>query len=280
MSDIPRPARVFPLRLTSWLPAIYASYLQWLRHLLERLGQDCTLSVWQSACEDHDDELLLQILGTGWNDLAEDEVIDVEESIADLLPRFFPITTEGVSKEEARQLVGTMPPIKQVKQSFSSLNVWKEITAYEALHLRLGGFALLAEALIRFHGKQGELIVYDILRHERRRAGRGKTGTVAEFMCDFASEPQEASLFTAGLEIETVHTSEREVVMHIKRCEWARYFQERHPEVGYLMACSTDETAYRAFNENLRMQRTSTLMEGGEVCDFRIFAVDEASDYQ
>jgi hypothetical protein len=44
------------------------------------------------------------------------------------------------------------------------------------------------------------------------------------------------------------------------------------------MACSTDETAYRAFNENLRMQRTSTLMEGGEVCDFRIFAVDDASD--
>ena len=51
-------------------------------------------------------------------------------------------------------------------------------------------------------------------------------------------------------------------------------FRERHPGVGYLVACSTDEVDYRAFNEKLRMQRTSTLMEGGEVCDFRIYAVD------
>jgi hypothetical protein len=33
--------------------------------------------------------------------------------------------------------------------------------------------------------------------------------------------------------------------------------------LGYLMACSTDEAAYRAFNDTLRLQRTSTSMEGG-----------------
>lgn len=59
-------------------------------------------------------------------------------------------------------------------------------------------------------------------------------------------------------------------------CEWARYFQERHPRVGYLMACSTDETAYRAFNPSLRLQRTQTLMEGGALCDFRIYATESA----
>lgn len=41
------------------------------------------------------------------------------------------------------------------------------------------------------------------------------------------------------------------------------------------MACSTDEAAYRAFNDSLRLQRTSTLMEGGQVCDFRVRAVDK-----
>ena len=92
------------------------------------------------------------------------------------------------------------------------------------------------------------------------------------------SEPEEATLFTAGLEMDILSASERELVLHVKGCEWARYFRERHPRVGYLLACSTDEVAYRAFNESLRLQRTSTLMEGGEVCDFRVYALGDAPD--
>jgi predicted ArsR family transcriptional regulator len=41
------------------------------------------------------------------------------------------------------------------------------------------------------------------------------------------------------------------------------------------MACSTDEAAYKAFNPSLRLQRTETIMEGSDKCDFRIFAVEE-----
>ena len=270
--------RVFPLKLAPWLLIRYTSYLHWLRHLLERLGHDCALSVWQDVYRDYNDELLLHILTTGWNDVAQDELVDVEGSIAELFPRFFPVAIEGVSMEKARQLVEKMPPINQVKQAFSSLNVWRETTAYEALHLLADGWALLTEALMRFHGKQGELIAYDLFREERIKAGGGKTGSVTEFMSGFTSNPEEADIFTAGLETESVHVSEQEVVFHVKECEWSRYFHERHPQVGYLIACSTDEAAYRTFNENLRMQRTSTLMEGGKVCDFRIYAVGEALD--
>jgi hypothetical protein len=241
------------------------------------LGHDCTLAVWQDVYQDYDDELLLRILTTGWNEVAQDESADVEESIGELLPEIFPLSIEGVSREKARQLVEKMPLISQVKRTFPSLNVWRESTAYEALHLRLDGVARLTEALLRFHGKQGELIAYDVLREERIRAGGGRTGSVADFVADFTSEPEEANLFTAGLEIESVHASELEVALHVKECEWARYFQELHPQVGYLIACSTDEVAYRAFNEGLRMQRTSTLMEGGKVCDFRIYAIGENS---
>jgi hypothetical protein len=230
------------------------------------------------VCQDYHDELVLDILRTGWRDVPQGEATDVEGAIAKLLSRFFPVAIEGVSSQEARQLVEEMPPICQVRKTLPCLDVWREATAYEALHLRFDGLALLTEALVRLQGKQGELIVYDIHREERITAGRGRTGTVAEFMSEFVAEPAEANLFTAGLEIETVSVSEREVVPHVKECEWARYFQEHHPEVGYLMACSTDEAAYRAFNKNLRLQRTSTLMEGGDVCDFRIYAAGTAPD--
>jgi hypothetical protein len=44
----------------------------------------------------------------------------------------------------------------------------------------------------------------------------------------------------------------------------------------YVQGVSTrDVAAYRAFNTRLRLQRTETIMEGNDKCDFRIYAVDE-----
>ena len=67
--------------------------------------------------------------------------------------------------------------------------------------------------------------------------------------------------------------TDTEVASRITACEWARYFRERHPSVGYLVSCSTDDAAVRAMNDKVRMRRTSTIMGGGRVCDFRIYAV-------
>jgi hypothetical protein len=273
MNDITQ--RVFPLRLASCQLTIYASYLRRLHHLLERLGRDCTLAVWQEVPQADDDALLRQVLGTGWQDVASGDQVNVEGSIAGLLAGSFPTAIGGVAGDEARRLVEELPPIRQIRQAFPSLNVWRETTAYEALHLRSHGLAMLAEALIRFHGKQGELIAYDMQREERIEAGGGKAGSVAEFIADFTSQPKEANLLTTGLETAIVHRSEREVVLHVRECAWAKYYRERHPAVGYLLACSTDEAAYRAFNPRLRMQRTGTLMEGAAGCDFRVYAADE-----
>ncbi len=274
MNTLPCPQRVFPFRLAAWLPGCYASYLHWLRHLLERLGSECALATWREVPQGYDDTFLQQILGVGWQEAAP--AADVEAAVAGRLAEVFSAAVEGVSAEEARGLVEQMPPLRQVRQALPNPNVWRDASAYEVLHLRFDALALLAEALIRRYGKQGELIVYDVLQEERRRAGGGHTGSPAEFFAGFTAEPQEASLFTAGLESELLRASDGEVVLHVRQCEWARYFQERHPSVGYLMACSTDEAAYRTFNAALRMQRTTTLMEGGDICDFRIYALGEA----
>lgn len=268
------PPKAFPLRLAAWLPTLYAAYLRRLSHLLERLGGDCTLAIWREADEAGEDALLSQILATGWQEVAPDAAPDVEAAIADAVARFFPAAIEGIAPEEARLFVERMPPLRQIRQTFPSPHVWREITAHDALHLRSHGLALLVEALIRRHGKEGELIAYDMHREERVAAGGGKTGGVAEFIADFTAPPKEADLFTAGLETELISCSASEVVLHVKQCAWANYYRQRHPTVGYLLACSTDEVAYRAFNAHLRIQRTATLMEGGPVCDFRIYAAE------
>lgn len=134
-----------------------------------------------------------------------------------------------------------------------------------------------AETLIERYGKQGELIVYDLVLAGRLASGKNKTGSIEEFIETFTAEAEKPNLFTTGLEIELISKSKTEAILHVRACEWARYFRERHPQVGYLMACSTDEAAYQAFNKRLRMQRTQTIMEGHEKCDFRIYAMAETS---
>jgi hypothetical protein len=202
----------------------------------------------------------------------------MEERITDTLAALFPVPVEGVPAEQAREIVEGSPPFRQIRQRLPSLDLKRETTTYDALHLFRDGLALLAEAMIDRHGKAGELMVYDAMLEELARTPRKVS--VEDFMTGryarFSTEPEEADIFSAGLEVEVIRGSETEVVTSVKECEWARYFRERHPRVGYLLACSLDDPVYHSLNERLRLQRTCTLMEGGEECDFRVYAIDEA----
>jgi hypothetical protein len=277
MSHPPCRERTFPLRLAQEFEYHYYGFLHWLKHLLERLGRDCTLDVWQGAFVDFDGAPLSDMLSGGWEPIDTDEGADVDDVIANLLEEVFPQPVQAVSPEEARDIIDGTPPFPQIRRRFSDLNVKREISTYEALHLFRGGLALLAETLIDRHGKQGEFIAYDAMLAELAAAGIPGQG-VADFMANrqgrFSSEPAEADMFTAGLEVEFIRASENEVVTLVKECEWARYFREHHPRVGYLLACALDNAMYGAFNKRIRLQRTSTLMEGGSACDFRVYAVD------
>jgi hypothetical protein len=271
----PHPGSGFPLRLQTWLPARYAVYLRWLRHLLERLGGDGALAAWREAAAQAADPGLTRILQTGWQAVPSSEIVDVDGAVDGWVARYFATPIEGIDRDAARRAVEVMPPIPELRALHPSLGVWRETTAEEALHLAFHGVASLAEALVRNHGKQGELIAYDAQCFDRLEAGAGRTGSMEELIDDLLAEPAEPGLFAAGLGMERHRVSEREAVLTVTRCAWADYFRAFHPEVGYLLACSTDEAAYRAFNRNARLQRTTTLMEGAPACDFRVYAAPD-----
>lgn len=278
MSYVPCRERTFPLVLVYPFQVRYVAYLHWLRHFLERLGREPALAVWEKAFGAYDEELLLRILSSGWERVEEQRSAEVEERIADTLAALFPVPVEGVPAEQAREIVDGSPPFRQIRQRLPSLDVKRETTTYDALHLFHDGLALLAEAMIDRHGKAGEFMVYDAMLEEL--AWTPRQVSVKDFMtrryARFSTEPEEADIFSAGLEVEVIRGSETEVVTRVKECEWARYFRERHPRVGYLLACSLDDPVYRSANERIRLQRTSTLMEGGTGCDFRLYAIEEA----
>jgi hypothetical protein len=255
----------------------YETYIYWLKHLLERLGREPTLKIWQVAFEDYDEILLSDILFTGWEQVINSEPIDVETEIATLINEVFPGAVEGVTADQAKDIIDTTPPFKQINTNISHIDVIKQITTFNALHLFFDGLALLTETLIDQHGKQGELIAYDALL-EQWTERQPNTIDAAEFMkrraARFSSEAGEPDMFSAGLEVEFIHASDTEVVTQVKECEWARYYQERHPRVGYLLACSLDNAAYQSFNQRIRLQRSSTIMEGAQICDFRVYTLD------
>ena len=273
--------RMFPLNLAAEFKRIYDGYLYWLRQLVERLGRERTFTLWQDAINNYDDTLLQGILSAGWNkEVSEGKIEDIDNHIAGVLTNVFPSTIDGVSKEEARELIEKTPPIPQIRKRFPSLDVWKPITTYDALHIAYDGLALIVESMIKHQGKEGEYIAYDLIT--KWHSCQAPRESFDEFIAAMAAFPKactadnpEADCFTAGLEIEMIRESKDEVVYHIKECEWSRYFLEHHPQVGPLMMCGVDDSEFRAHNDKVRFQRTSTIMEGAKVCAFRLYAIEE-----
>jgi hypothetical protein len=266
--------RIFTLSLADRFEYHYWYYLLWLKTLLERLGREPALNLWQDAFRNYDEAYLLQILSSGWE--AVDRAADVEQKLSESLDELFPVPIEGVTQGEAQALLDNSPPFYQIRQHLPGLNLERQITTYAALHLFDDALAHLAETLLGCYGKQGELVAYDAMLEEWPR-GPAPRVSVEEYLsrraARFRARPEEPDMFSAGLEVELVRASETEVVTRVVECEWARYYRERHPRVGYLLACSVDNAAYRSFNERIRLQRTTTLMEGGSACDFRVYAV-------
>lgn len=265
--------RTYELRLAPAWKGTLVARLRWLESMLRRLGRDITLALWAEAFRSPDDGRMAAILETGW------EAFDDEGGEAGRLDaaigRLFASPVEGVSKAQAEELAMMDAGVRLAVERHPSLMVKRQITTYDSLHLRLDGVARLAGAMTSHLGKEGELVAYDLCR-DRSIAGavaQGRNRPAAEVLKEWADLPRatEATIFSAGLEVELVKESDTEVILHVTACEWARYFRERHPSVGYLVACSTDEAGLRAASESLFLQRSSTIMEGGAFCGFRVY---------
>lgn len=276
MTYIPCSKRTFTLQLANPFVRNHKVYAYFLKFLLQRLGYDATIALWQNALKDYDDTFLQKILSAGWTRTEDAKTESIEKEVTSAFEEHFKSPVEGVSAEQARNLIERTPPIPQIREIFPTQNVVRSTTTYEAVHIAYDALAILVESLLDSYGKEGELITYDFLSAYRVSIVQGKSVSIRQFAkeCIAFIKSPEPNIFTAGQDVEIVKTSDTEFVLHVKKCEWARYCQERHPQVGYLMACSTDEVFARACNEKIRMQRTSTLMKGGEVCDFRYYLTE------
>ncbi|MFT4561667.1 MAG: hypothetical protein ACI9BW_001409 [Gammaproteobacteria bacterium] len=78
--------------------------------------------------------------------------------------------------------------------------------------------------------------------------------------------------FAAGgaLEIEPIADNATELLINVRRCGYAEYFRSLgEPEFGAMLTCEIDPPITQAIGDDLSLQRTQTIMSGGDHCDFR-----------
>jgi hypothetical protein len=207
MDYIHCPARLFPHKIHA--AAFGNLYLRWFQYLAERLGVQNIAALWGKTFVNVDDQLLRDILSSGWHQVVADKEDQAAKTTPALAAEMLERSRLDISAGQLGELIDMTPPIPQISTRFGEKTVRKEITAYDALHLRFDSLAYLAEGVIEQFGKQGELDVYDLVAADRLASGQLNKGSVAQFIVDFTSEPESPNLFTAGLETEIVRYDEQ-----------------------------------------------------------------------
>jgi len=261
----------FDLTLSHEIAGALSTYATVYRHLLERLGTEAADGLW-NALPTAPDALTSEILALPQQ--PETEFL-TEMQLREGLDRVFALPVRGVTSEQALGFLSGKPPFIFIQAAAPSGQGILSLTTYQWLHLFRDALARIAEEAVARNGKAAEFMVYDALLGEA--AGWDKISGekfMRQRLARYQTPAETPNAFSAGLDITLVRGDEREIVAHVTACEWARYHRERHPSVGYLLACSLDDPMYRRLCDDVRFQRRSSLMEAGRYCEFCFYRID------
>jgi predicted hydrocarbon binding protein len=90
-------------------------------------------------------------------------------------------------------------------------------------------------------------------------------------MHDFAKGMKTYWESGGAYEKEELELSETKYDFNIKRCRYAEMYKELGlAELGFFLSCGRDFDMIKGFNPKMTLRRTKTIMEGHDICDFRI----------
>jgi hypothetical protein len=89
--------------------------------------------------------------------------------------------------------------------------------------------------------------------------------SVKDFMTPFLKDEN----YKIRLDYEILELTDKRCKMKVTNCLWAKTFRAMDAgDIGYATCCYSDFSAVTVFNPKLKMDRTKTLMEGHDCCDF------------
>lgn len=73
-----------------------------------------------------------------------------------------------------------------------------------------------------------------------------------------------------ALTYEVLEASDDVFSFNVTRCRYAELYEELgEPELGFLLVCAADFDTAAGFGDDVRLERTQTIMGGAGHCDFR-----------
>ncbi|MBU2548753.1 MAG: L-2-amino-thiazoline-4-carboxylic acid hydrolase [Proteobacteria bacterium] len=112
-----------------------------------------------------------------------------------------------------------------------------------------------------------EGVVKDLARGQGRDLARLAGGDSLEHLI------QGMAAFSSGgaHEIEPLEGGPNRMDWNTTRCRYAEMYQRHGLErYGYLLSCGRDFALFEGFNPAMKLARTQTIMEGHDLCDFRL----------
>jgi len=74
-----------------------------------------------------------------------------------------------------------------------------------------------------------------------------------------------------ALEIEDLELTDKRYFFDVKRCRYAEMYRELGlQDLGAVLSCERDFALVQGFNPRMRLERSKTIMENHDRCDFRI----------
>ena len=81
-----------------------------------------------------------------------------------------------------------------------------------------------------------------------------------------------------ALEIEVVEQTDEVFAFNVNRCRYAEMYRGLGiPELGALFSCNRDGTMVEGFNGDIEFERTQTIMNGADHCEFRYTLGDSST---
>lgn len=73
-----------------------------------------------------------------------------------------------------------------------------------------------------------------------------------------------------ALTLDLLESTPERISMNVTRCRYAEMYRELGmTDLGFALSCARDFALVEGFNERIRLERTRTIMEGADHCDFR-----------
>jgi hypothetical protein len=115
-------------------------------------------------------------------------------------------------------------------------------------------------------GKARERYIAEITKKER-----GLAKSFEDFKAHEKAE-NASPYFSNTLTFTYPEETPSKFTVHVTECLWAKVFKEmRATDLGYVLNCQPDFAYAKAWNPNIKLKRTKTLMQGDDCCDLTFY---------